>query len=451
MKRVSSIIFLVFLGLIIYPESTYCQNWYSAGTGMPPNGDVFCLTVFNGNLIAGGQFATAGGNPANFIAQWDGNTWSAVGQGMTPTDASMNVAALTLYNTNLIAGGHFITVSGNPASHVAQWVGNTWTKLSAGVNGDVYALAVYNGNLYAGGKFTLAGTQTVTGIAKWNGTQWTGVGTGLTSATGTPTVYSLSVYNGNLYVGGDFLAAGGVNAKYIAQWNGTVWDSVGTEIYNNASISALITYNGNLYGGGAFTSVGGTPVDAMAKWNGTNWSNVGGGMPGGSVTSFTIYNGNLIAGGGFSTAGNASANNIAQWDGTTWSAFGSGTDGVVNCLAAYAFNIFAGGNFLHAGGNSAVNIAQWGSPSGLVENYSSGGFRVFPNPNNGNFSVELLRTNIQRADVYVYNVLNQKIYEKMAEDTSPLINIDISNWAKGIYYLKVQAGLSNYSEKIIVR
>ncbi len=33
------------------------------------------LTVYNGELIAGGDFNIAGGVDANSIARWDGNDW----------------------------------------------------------------------------------------------------------------------------------------------------------------------------------------------------------------------------------------------------------------------------------------------------------------------------------------------------------------------------------------
>ena len=43
---------------------------------------VYALTVYNGNLIAGGYFTTAGGTSANYIASWDGTAWSPLGSGM---------------------------------------------------------------------------------------------------------------------------------------------------------------------------------------------------------------------------------------------------------------------------------------------------------------------------------------------------------------------------------
>ena len=52
---------------------------------MGGNSIVFALTSFNGDLIAGGQFAMAGGIAGTpGIARWNG-AWAAVRSGMRPT------------------------------------------------------------------------------------------------------------------------------------------------------------------------------------------------------------------------------------------------------------------------------------------------------------------------------------------------------------------------------
>ena len=44
------------------------------------------------------------------------------------------------------------------ANYIAQWNGSSWLALGSGMNGDVSALAVSGSTLYAGGEFTTAGT-----------------------------------------------------------------------------------------------------------------------------------------------------------------------------------------------------------------------------------------------------------------------------------------------------
>jgi hypothetical protein len=44
--------------------------------------NVNALTIYNGELIAGGEFTLGGGIPVNYIARWNGTSWSALGSGM---------------------------------------------------------------------------------------------------------------------------------------------------------------------------------------------------------------------------------------------------------------------------------------------------------------------------------------------------------------------------------
>ena len=125
--------------------------------------DVYALTVYNGNLIVGGDFPTIGGNDEiNFIAQWDGTVWSALGTGMT-----WDVQALSVYNGYLIAGGNFTFAGGTAANCIAQWDGTAWSALGSGMNGPVNLLAVYNGELIAGGSFSTAGGNISANWARW--------------------------------------------------------------------------------------------------------------------------------------------------------------------------------------------------------------------------------------------------------------------------------------------
>jgi hypothetical protein len=88
-------------------------------------------------LYAGGVFTTAGGTNANYIAQWNGSSWSALGSGM-----NSDVRALAVSGSTLYAGGAFTSAGGTNANNIAQWNGSSWSPLGSGVNDYVYALAV---------------------------------------------------------------------------------------------------------------------------------------------------------------------------------------------------------------------------------------------------------------------------------------------------------------------
>jgi len=168
----------------------------------------------------------ADGNAANYIAKFDGTSWSAVGSGMGgPTQ---NVFALTEYNFKLYAGGFFTTAGGNLVHYIAKWDGNNWSSLGSGMNGDIHTLITYNNQLYAGGWFNSANGISATFIARWDGTKWAALGSGMDNG-----VLASTVYNGDLYVGGDFAMAGGVSASHIAKWNYPVLTEVTKNSINN--------------------------------------------------------------------------------------------------------------------------------------------------------------------------------------------------------------------------
>lgn len=69
-------------------------------------------------------------------------------------------------------GGDFSRADGILVNFIACWNGTSWSALGAGVNYDVRALAVYNNALYAGGEFSMAGGASADRIARWDGMSW---------------------------------------------------------------------------------------------------------------------------------------------------------------------------------------------------------------------------------------------------------------------------------------
>jgi len=325
------------------------SNWSALGSGM--SGYVLALAVSGTNLYAGGVFTTAGVVAANYIAEWNGSSWSALGSGMNNW-----VQALAVSGTNLYAGGFFTAAGGSTVNYIAQWNGSSWNALGSGMNNWVQSLLVSGSTLYAGGNFTTAtnsGNVAVAAlcIAQWDGNSWTALGSGVNGE-----VYSLAVSGSTLYVGGVFKTAGGGTANYIAKWQNGIWSALGSGMNN--VVSALAVSGNNLYAGGTFTSADGVAQSGVAEWNGSSWSVFGSGMNSG-VSALAVSGSTLYAGGDFLTAGGVAANYIAQWNGSSWSALGSGMNGGVLALAVSGTNLYAGGDFTTAGGNLAFYIAQW--------------------------------------------------------------------------------------------
>ena len=346
----------------------------SSGTGV--NNEVWALTVYNGEIIAGGTFTRAGGVTVNRVARWDDTQWASLG-GPSGTGLDRLAYALAVYNDELIAGGDFAAAGGISVNRIGRWDGTQWASLTSssgtgmdtGIDREVRAVTVYDGELIAAGFFTTVSGIMVNRIARWNGSQWASLdgpeGTGVNNW-----VLALTVYNGELIAGGAFSTAGGVPANKVARWDGSRWASLdgpsGSGVTSSGGVSALTVYEGELIVGGQFTSAGGVTVNQIARWDGAEWRSLDGPTDvgvAGEVNALAVYNGELIAGGSFFTAGGVTVNRIARWNGSEWAALsgpsGTGLDSSVRALIVYNGELIAGGSFTQAGGVTVNHIARW--------------------------------------------------------------------------------------------
>jgi hypothetical protein len=245
-------------------------------------------------------------------------------------------------------------------NYIARWNGTTWSSLGGGMNqyGIVNGLAVHpGGDLIAVGSFNTAGGVWCSCIARWNGSIWAPVGGGLTGAPPmqSPVGNVVAIAStGELVVAGGFYAAGGVPANGWAHWNGSQWSAMG----NGPNYATCMQWlpNGDVLAG---SRIAGAQVQ---RWNGVAWSNLGVGFNGDVSSLHALPDGDVVVGGLFTTAGGAPANRIARWNGSTWSSFGSGVgSGTYDYVATLARrpngDLFVGGKFAVAGGAIAANLA----------------------------------------------------------------------------------------------
>ncbi|MEW6159676.1 MAG: choice-of-anchor D domain-containing protein, partial [Verrucomicrobiota bacterium] len=322
------------------------NTWGALGSGVS---DVQALATSGSSLYVGGSFSAAGGVPANFIAKWDGSNWSALGQGL---DSSVNVIVVS--GNDIYAGGNFTRADGMPANGVAKWNGSSWSALDSAVSGpgfskEVRALAIAGTHLYVAGDFTTAGGISALGIAKWDGNNWSALGGGGLSRE----VNAMAVLENQLFVGHSRTSE--TNPHYIMKWDGTKWLPVEGL---NGGVLALATSAGNLYAGGWFTTAGGIPAKSVAKWDGIRWSPLDSGLDG-TVMALVASGDHVFAGGQFSNAGGIPAKSVAKWDGSRWSALGEGVDGSVSALVLAGSTLYIGGRFTTAAGIAANHVAKW--------------------------------------------------------------------------------------------
>jgi len=278
------------------------NTWSALGTGV--DGEVFAIAVSGNNVYVGGTFGQAGFVSANRIAVWDGSMWSALGTGTNET-----VRAIAIGNGGVYAGGEFTEAGGctgavNGCNFIAYWNGASWSALGTGMDSYVFALADGGTVVYAGGGFDSAGGVPNTyGIASWDNPFWYALGTGMTGVAGY-SVNAIAVSGSDIYAGGTFDSAGGVAAINIAKWNnGSGWSALDPGIGDTGAVNAIAVSGSNVYAGGDFQDNDNGAPNHIAKWNnGSGWSALGQGTDG-TVYAIAVSGMDIYVGGSFNHAG----------------------------------------------------------------------------------------------------------------------------------------------------
>jgi uncharacterized delta-60 repeat protein len=250
--------------------------------------------------------------------------------------ANINGDVLALaYQTNgdVLAGGNFTSVNGNPQNYIVRLNadGSTDNGFSAGANGPVQAIVCQtDGNVLIGGTFS-----TVDGISRFNIARF--MTNGFLDTTFNPgsgangTVYAMaeSFLNGarGIYVGGAFSTLSNPTGNNFGigrlNNNGTLDTSfnVGSGVDGTVDAIAVYPTNSPLAGdviiGGSFVHYNGTIVNGIARLNAnglldTNF-NTGIAATNGSVNAIAIQlDGRIIVGGNFSSFNGVTAGSIIR-------------------------------------------------------------------------------------------------------------------------------------------
>lgn len=286
-------------------------------------------------VYVGGSFTNAGGVAnADYIGVYDSynDTWAAVGNPNSGAGVSMSQVTDIKRGPDgtLYMCGVFQNVEGVAAAdYIAKFDGSNWTAVGTPNTGaasisQIYAMAFNStGALYVVGSFSnLGDVAAADGIAVWDGSSWAAVGTPNTGAASITYIRDIVIdEQDNVYVAGAFTNLGDVAAAdYVAYWDGSAWNALGSGMDTNAYGLALDNA-GNLYCVGVFSTAGGVSALGAAKWNGAAWSALGGGVASnGYQCAYSETTGELAVAGVFSTVegGEITTTGIAFWNGSAW-------------------------------------------------------------------------------------------------------------------------------------
>ena len=316
--------------------STFGQVSYSPGNcGVDDTNSVMVapgvksvFKISNTEIYVGGCFTNfAGVASADYVAKWDGSSWSGLG-----ADGSINaiVHDMVFYQGKLVIAGEFTDVGGDvTADMVAKWDGSSWSGLAVQCSG-----SCFNSN----------------GVANGYASPKAASGDRALSLHVHPVVNGVDLNTSNLtelYVGGQFMGIYSETGplyfmgytQNIARFRGTYWQSLtdsyplgGSGMDTDMAVRDFAEIGDSLYIG-TFRNAGiptsfGTPtarrLKALMRLTNGTWSEVFTNIAASSGTGFGVMKlarsgGTLIVGGNFkSVNGQSDANYVVtvSFDGT---------------------------------------------------------------------------------------------------------------------------------------
>lgn len=281
------------------------------------------LALPNGDVIAGGNFTNAGGQPAaDYVARWDGHRWLALGTG--PGHFSFLTALIAAPHDQLLVAGIEYLAAGHARSLVRRWNGVHWQQVGPDLPDQyVTALAVAaNGDVLAG----LASSPGC-GVLRWQGHAWQPLTPDPAAGTAAPgrgsRLTTLLVTPGGTIVAlGRFPATPPNNNQEAVCWTGTGWQALGPPAQGlRQTFSLALSASGDVLASGVLISFPYQEHYFVARWDGQQWQPLPTTLPG--------VPGQLLA----SPAGEVAVvyktytsypatttTTIARWDGVRWQA-----------------------------------------------------------------------------------------------------------------------------------
>jgi Secretion system C-terminal sorting domain len=440
----------------VFTTTTGTIAWKTANSGLATN-DIMVVVPFRTNLVVGtskeGVFKTA----ASTIAWVDNNlsfnnivTYSMETSGVAVVVAatekgvfvstdlaatyvrankgltdSLNVNFVKFFGSVLYAG----TKNGGVFTSIDT--GKTWIAANAGLsNLNINKIFASSSNVYL--------MDSNGGLFQWAASAWTSIQTGLPVGV-LPT--SMAFYGTKILLG--TLGQG----VYIREATGGTWSAANTGL-TNLKVTAVTANNTKIFVG---TEGSGVFVSDMASpnWRQTTLVSIEHtvlmGLDGTKIQDMAFYGGYIFAsykGGLLATSDN----------GTTWIAGGNQFNlpsfTSVNKITFVTTRVFVTteNNALYSNALSELPVV---SSINDVNNELKIAMHISPNPNNGNFTIQLKDNQIEVKNVLIYD--NTGRLMQTVPNVKGLETIQISaHFPTGIYFVKVNTDKGFATHKIVI-
>lgn len=194
----------------------------------PATGDVLAVaSQTNGDVIVGGAFTTLAGQPRTYLARLGGAT-GLLSTSFTPTLNGPVRAIVILPDGKFLAGGDFTLVNGSTRRRLARFEasGALDTSFTAAniPDGAVYAIELApDGKIYIGGSFTSIGGQPTSYFTRLLATGALDPEFGNTGVDGPVRALAMEWDQWRIYIGGEFNNVDGIERRRIAR----IWPNGG--------------------------------------------------------------------------------------------------------------------------------------------------------------------------------------------------------------------------------
>ena len=424
--------FFISVFFIYCYTSAFAQNWVSLQGGLNSFGRVLYSDSISNRLYVGGNFYS----PDTGIIAWNGAAWDTLFKGLNYT----GVTAAIRYQNQIYCSGFFFRACTKWVNGFTRWNGICWDSLNTA--GFIIAdISEYNNLLYCVGNFDSIGGYYSRNIIAWNGNVWIPIN--MPAQLTSNSIAAGVVFQNKLYLAANVYDTVNNVGYCFLTWDGNNWGLEGAN--SGGLISSMVVYNNELYIGG--NNFFGFPCDYLVKYDGTNFSCVGNyfhGLP----YKLRVIDDKLFAVGNIDTADALHVSNIATWDGNNWSAFSNDTfNNTVNDIAVFNSELYVTGGFTIINSDSINRIAKYDGwylgeelPSKKIDD-----IKFYPNPVSDNLTIE--SSTVEKKSLSIFDILGRQVcYENFSSQKH---TVNVSELAKGIYFLSLQFAKTTYNAKII--
>lgn len=469
----------IFIGLILGLNGTVAQqNWAAVPCFSIASNDYIAQLIVNEAqneiILCNSWSYDICTTKYKGIFAFNGNSFHDMDFGFDPQNPNPYFGGVSLsdvasFGSKAIVAGGFFAVGRDTlySKGIAEWDGSKWNKFSKplwnntpnwNTGGGISKMLAFNGGVYIFANYDTTGSYSTKQII-YDGVSNTILPT--LPVTNQSAITEAIIYKNKLVVSGGFYNYPSFDYFRLAQFDGTSWQKMGAGITGNISaVQTVAIYNDTLYIGGAFPKGNGNAGNYLVKWDGNqfydaNFSPYFCGY--GAIWSLVPHRGKLYAFGNFRCAAGQTAFGVAYYQNGVWTVpqDSIGNNSIIAAVE-YKDNIYIGGGFQSINGDTTIQKfakllcpdfdAATGCLSGLKELTASKIVKVFPNPTSNKLVVS---TNNQ------VTLLNASIVNTLGQTVSILgaLNdkqeLDLSEMARGVYYLKFELNQNQYYLKVL--